>query len=302
MASNKTERILNLFFLLLNSRRPISRHEIRTKIEDYRNSENDVSFERMFERDKDVLRQIGVKIETKAIDKLFDDDLGYLIDKQIFSSVDIKWDEDELSILSLIRRIWEDTQYKQQAQQTLLKTGHRDSNKRISDFDINIFDVKKREIIVKALEEECTIEFDYISRGEKESKKTRILPLGIKNIFKVTYIEGLDINDGTRKNFNFYRILDVPTLSKKFANIEIDQKIDNQKSKKIRIKFNTNANDVVSFFGGEVEDENCIMVSYSSINSILSHLVAHSSLISEIFDVDLKKSYLDKLKSLRVLI
>ncbi|MGA0108151.1 MAG: WYL domain-containing protein, partial [Candidatus Nanopelagicales bacterium] len=77
MSARKTERQLDLLFILLNSSRPLSREVIRSKIEEYRNQENQDSFERMFERDKDELRAVGIPIETKSLDPLFDDEFGY---------------------------------------------------------------------------------------------------------------------------------------------------------------------------------------------------------------------------------
>jgi len=38
----------------------------------------------MFERDKDDLRNLGVRIEVRALDPLFEDDQGYLIDSNSF--------------------------------------------------------------------------------------------------------------------------------------------------------------------------------------------------------------------------
>ncbi|MFM9130004.1 MAG: WYL domain-containing protein, partial [Actinomycetes bacterium] len=64
MNESKIERQLNLFFILLNSNRPVTRHEIRSKILDYKNNDSEKAFERMFERDKDDLRKNGIRINT----------------------------------------------------------------------------------------------------------------------------------------------------------------------------------------------------------------------------------------------
>src|SRR5712692_1195317 len=55
------ERLLNLVALLLNSSRPLTFEEIRAKIPAYQ--QDDVaSAKRMFERDKDALREVGVPV------------------------------------------------------------------------------------------------------------------------------------------------------------------------------------------------------------------------------------------------
>ena len=53
MATDRTERLLNLVICLLGARRPVSRAALREGIPGYGDAASDESFERMFERDKD---------------------------------------------------------------------------------------------------------------------------------------------------------------------------------------------------------------------------------------------------------
>ncbi|NEB72645.1 WYL domain-containing protein, partial [Streptomyces fulvissimus] len=64
-----------LALCLLGTRRPLSKRELRGSIEAYLEAGNDDSFNRMFERDKDDLRELGLVIET--VDNL-DGEVGYL--------------------------------------------------------------------------------------------------------------------------------------------------------------------------------------------------------------------------------
>ena len=64
MAIAKAERLMNLALCLLGTRRPLSKRELRGSIEAYLEAGNDESFNRMFERDKDDLRELGLVIET----------------------------------------------------------------------------------------------------------------------------------------------------------------------------------------------------------------------------------------------
>ncbi len=61
---DRTERLLNLLFALMASARPVPKHVLRDAIDAYRESPSDDAFERMFERDKDELRSMGVPILT----------------------------------------------------------------------------------------------------------------------------------------------------------------------------------------------------------------------------------------------
>ncbi|MEP6817466.1 MAG: WYL domain-containing protein, partial [Marmoricola sp.] len=64
MRANKSERLLNLLILLLVSRHFVTKDRIRDAIEDYRSHSSDEAFEKMFERDKDELRSLGIPIEV----------------------------------------------------------------------------------------------------------------------------------------------------------------------------------------------------------------------------------------------
>ena len=63
MSARKSERLINLLIALLSTRRFLTKRELRGIVEDYRDS-GDVAFERQFERDKEELRALGVRIET----------------------------------------------------------------------------------------------------------------------------------------------------------------------------------------------------------------------------------------------
>ena len=65
----KTERLLNLVLVLLYTRRPLSKAQIRTLVPQYGATASTEAFDRMFERDKDELRGLGVPLATEEIDE-----------------------------------------------------------------------------------------------------------------------------------------------------------------------------------------------------------------------------------------
>jgi len=66
--SRKSERLINLTIALLATKRFITKSEIFKTIEGYEG--NAESKERMFERDKDDLRSLGIEIEVGSFDPL----------------------------------------------------------------------------------------------------------------------------------------------------------------------------------------------------------------------------------------
>lgn len=71
------ERILNLLAFLLTVERPVSADEIRHTVAGY-DQETDEAFRRTFERDKDLLRQLGVPIRLEHTDS-WEVEQGYVV-------------------------------------------------------------------------------------------------------------------------------------------------------------------------------------------------------------------------------
>lgn len=77
------ERLLNLIGLLIEARVPQSFEDIRRRMPGETYGQADVnSAKRMFERDKDLLRDFGVPVETRLIDPLDGASIGYIIDRR----------------------------------------------------------------------------------------------------------------------------------------------------------------------------------------------------------------------------
>lgn len=97
------ERILNLLAFLLTTDRPVSAEEIRNTVAGY-DDKSDEAFRRTFERDKDLLRQIGIPLELRATD-LFEVEFGYVIPGDEYGLVDPGLTEEERAALSLATQV-----------------------------------------------------------------------------------------------------------------------------------------------------------------------------------------------------
>lgn len=104
MSAIRTERLLNLLTLLLNSRRPIALREIRELDEfgAYR-TDDPKSGERAFERDKAALVELGVPLRWVAPEQEDEDDGlgGYIVDRARYYLPDLKLTPGELALLSI---------------------------------------------------------------------------------------------------------------------------------------------------------------------------------------------------------
>lgn len=119
MSSQKTERLINLTLALLATKRYLTKSEIFKSVTGYNGSPE--TMERMFERDKDELRNMGVDIEVKGIDPLFEDDQGYLIRSETFQLSGNEFAADELLYLTMAANLWHDSALSNDSKAALLK-------------------------------------------------------------------------------------------------------------------------------------------------------------------------------------
>jgi proteasome accessory factor B len=98
MSSAKTERLVNLTMALLGTKRFMTKAEIFRRVAGY--SGNPETKERMFERDKDDLRSLGIEIEVSTHDAYFEDEVGYRIRPEAFQ-IHENFDAEELGLISL---------------------------------------------------------------------------------------------------------------------------------------------------------------------------------------------------------
>lgn len=99
MAVRKSERLLNLIVMLLETSQPVTAEQIHRTIPGYGQDSWD-TFKRMFERDKEELREMGIPVELSSIDA-WDSEQGYRIPKDRYYLPELNLAPDELAALWL---------------------------------------------------------------------------------------------------------------------------------------------------------------------------------------------------------
>jgi predicted DNA-binding transcriptional regulator YafY len=97
------ERILNLLAFLLTAGRPATADEIRTTVAGYEQS-TDEAFHRMFERDKDLLRRLGIPLELAPTDG-WQVEHGYRVDPDVYALPDPGLTDEERAALWLASEV-----------------------------------------------------------------------------------------------------------------------------------------------------------------------------------------------------
>ncbi|MEV1179522.1 DNA-binding transcriptional regulator, partial [Nonomuraea sp. NPDC049784] len=118
MSRRKTERLLNLVICLLATRRPLSAEQIRHAVPGY-DRDGDEAFQRMFERDKNELREIGIPIDV--VRDPWEDEPGYRIERESYELPEITLEPDEAAVLGLAAQVWQRASLAEAASGALLK-------------------------------------------------------------------------------------------------------------------------------------------------------------------------------------
>lgn len=111
VATRRTERLVNLVICLLSTRQFLTAARIRDTVPGYDAGEGakaHEAFQRMFERDKAELRDLGIPLET-GTNSVFDPDteLGYRIARRDYELPDIHLAPDEAAAVGLAARLWQ---------------------------------------------------------------------------------------------------------------------------------------------------------------------------------------------------
>ena len=199
VSAAKSERLLNLVILLLVARNYTTKDQIRALMEPYRDT-TDEAFDRMFERDKDDLRALGIPLEVGYVDKFFEDEQGYRIKRDAFELPEIDFAADEVAVLGLAAQVWRHAGLAGATSDALVKLKAAGLS----------FDREQLDLVAPALAAEepafeamwqatvhrTPVRFDYTRSGESESRTRHLQPWGVVTAQGRWYVVGLDTDRG----------------------------------------------------------------------------------------------------------
>ena len=233
MRRDKTERLLNLVFALMGTQGPISRAEIRSTVAGYESSESDDAFERMFERDKDELRSMGIPIET--VFDAFGDALGYLIAHSDYAYLDLDLTARDLTILSIATQVWDEAVLGNAARTALRKIeSQTHTSISPSPYVQGVARVRAQDgaiiPLLSAARERKVVSFLYRATGHKEEKRT-IEPWSVICRNGNWYVVGYDQCREEERTFKLSRIRGTVTVTAKTCT----QSVPADRSRKVEL-------------------------------------------------------------------
>jgi proteasome accessory factor B len=230
MVSRKSERLINLTIALLATKRFITKSEIFKTIEGYEGSSE--SKERMFERDKDDLRSLGIEIEVGSFDPLFNDEAGYRIKQERYQLDLGDVTALEISLLSLAAQAWQGASLDDAAQRALVKLhslgiavdeeNMPDSAPFFSDGGLDL------PIITRAIAEHQILEFTYRNYELSEEERS-VVPIGLSTRSGFWYFTGVDQSIEEIRTFRFDRVIGSFTVKRGPKDFETPENFDSKR-------------------------------------------------------------------------
>lgn len=203
------ERLLNLVIGLASARRPVTRAQIYEKFVGYKDSTSQAAFERLFERDKEILRRLGIPLIT-ATPSSFDDEVGYLIDASNYALPPIELSPEQARIATLAATLWRDSAMQDAAARGVTKL--RAIGASMDGLTPPALDINPGETtpafaaLLDAIAVRREVHFTYRAASSGEESKRRVQPWRITGRRGAWYLSGFDLDRADRRVFRLDRI------------------------------------------------------------------------------------------------
>lgn len=187
----------------------MTKAEIRAKVNGYSGSGSNEAFERMFERDKESLRQLGIPIVT-LVDAVHEDEVGYRIDTAAYSLPPIDLTPAQLGVLSLAAEVWQDSGFAGSARRGLTKLKAVAGTATAAAPGVTLR-VRGPEPamgeLLEAIAERAPVRFTYRAAYSGETTVRTVEPWRVYARDRGWYLVGHDRDRGAQRSFRTSRII-----------------------------------------------------------------------------------------------
>jgi proteasome accessory factor B len=227
--TSKTERLLQVVLCLSQGRRYVTKDQLREVIPDYAACPTTDAFERMFERDKNELRELGVPLETGA-PGIVDDDPGYRIDREAYALPPLHLTRDEMTAVALAARVWREPGPANAAARALLKLqadGASVDPGQLPAIEPRLSGGEAAfEPLMSALSARRAVRFPYQGARDSEPRDRDVQPWGLVSRRGRWYVVGFDRGRDDVRVFRLSRIAGEVVGTGPFGSYEVPPDVD----------------------------------------------------------------------------
>lgn len=228
MAAERTERLMNLVICLLHTRSFITAERLRETIPGYTDAPSDEAFKRMFERDKEDLRDLGIPLETGSL-SAFDDEPGYRIPRSAYALPEITLEPDEAAAFVLAARMWSSAALGASATRALRKL--EAAGVEISPLPEGL---QPRvgaggtglPTVAEAAREGRRLRFDYRGATDAAAQTRHVEPWGVVWWHGRWYLVGQDLDREAPRVFRLSRVVGEPKAEGNAGSVTVPDGVD----------------------------------------------------------------------------
>ncbi len=300
------ERLLDLIIALAQSHTAMTRADIRRTVNGYSPDDGDprqtAAFERMFERDKETLKELGIPLVTVHGTGHYDD-IGYRIDLEEYALPDVELSAAELGALAVASHVWDGSVLARHARRGLTKLRGVTTTSAETVFSplVRLYEPDHAlPEIFEALTHKQLVTFSYaaVSTGEETVRTVEPWRLSVKN--QGWYLQGWDRDREANREFRLSRITsNITRVSDSFTGPAPDTSAPEEAQMVARLAVRPGAAALLRARGSTVDTArgwDVIEVPISDLTAFAGDIAAHGPAVKVLAPQELRQRVIGKLR------
>lgn len=298
----KEDRLFSLILALVSSREGLTKTEILKTVRGYSDQfdyNGNASLDKMFERDKDEIRSMGVIIDTLELpeEEGQTHNIRYSISRRNYDFPEgLTFTSDELTLINVAATAWREASLSADSRHALTKI--KSLGVSANDPLIGVAPhIRTNErafaAIEEALENELILTFNYLKPGQTKPQSRTASPLAMLNWGGLWYVLAYDFDAEAERTFLLKRIVSLPQripqrthsrTSENYAQRLLNEleELTTRNSATLQVKQGTDAQLRLTAKYGVSPDATTITFGYSDLELLADDLVPFGSQLTVI--------------------
>jgi proteasome accessory factor B len=215
--TERTERLLNLVICLMATSSAVSRLEIQRGVKGYSDAATESAFERMFERDKEELRSMGIPVTT--VHDIDGEVLGYRVPQERYVLPAIDLTVGERAAIAVAAQVWSQAVVAPVAGTAVRKLESMDAGLEEwtpvdlrGDVQLTAHDAALLPLM-GAIRQDKAVHFSYRTPAEEHARTRAVSPWGLRSSSGRWFLVGFDHDRADVRTFRLSRIAGPVTIT-----------------------------------------------------------------------------------------